>query len=159
MIHVLFPVRVQVVSNGLCFPSTPPPTLPLTPPIGAFQFYSDNFAVSVELCRVSSYSSTIYPIKSLSLSLSLLNPQTGSIPHCHLLANLCVLQRYSLTDPACVQSMLLAGSLPGESPLSPPLYYPSQSADEWLERNDINLRLSTSSGPQVNINNIIVHSV
>ena len=148
---MLIPVNVQVVSNGLCFsPLTPP--LPLTPPPGAFQFYSENFAVAVELCRVSSY---FGPSTIESLSLSLPNPQTGSVPHCHLLTNLCVLQRYSLTDPACVQSMQLAGSLPGENPLSPPLYYPSQSADEWLERNDINLRLSTSSGPQVNINNIM----
>ena len=52
--------------------------------------------------------------------------------------------------------MLLAGSLPGENPHSPPLYYPSQSADEWLERNDINLRLSTSNGPQVYNGNIII---
>ena len=149
---VLFPMHVQVVSNGLCLSSSTPV---LTPPTVAFQFYSENFAVAVELCRVGSYFDHLLYKITLSLPRS---PQTGSIPYCHLLANLCVLQRYSLTDPACVQSMLLAGSLPGDSPHSPPLFYPSQSADEWLERNDINLRLSTSNGPQVNINDI-VHSI
>lgn len=71
---------------------------------------------------------------SLSLSLSQAH---GNVTACQLVANLCVLQRYSMTDPACVQSMLLAGNS------LPPIYYPPQSADEWLERDDIITTLAT----------------
>ena len=41
--------------------------------------------------------------------------------------------------------MLLAGDT------LPPIFYPSQSADEWLERDDINIRLDTSNGAQVRL--------
>lgn len=62
---------------------------------------------------------------------------------CQLLGNLCVLQLYAPSDPACEQSVLLAGNT------LPSLYYPQRGADEALERNDLVTRLLTRQGTDV----------
>ena len=144
----LFITSSQVVSNGICFS---PSTTLLAPPIGVFQFYSDNFNAAAELCRVHKKSIEILTHIKFTISLSLSLLQSGDVTACHLLANLCVLQRYSLTDPACVQSMVLAGVGAGAAIAGslPPIFYPSQSADEWLDRDDVNIRLNTGDGAQV----------
>ena len=46
---VWFLVPAKVASSGLCFSLS---TALLSPPTGVFQFYSENFAVVAELCRV-----------------------------------------------------------------------------------------------------------
>ena len=63
---------------------------------------------------------------------------------CQLVANLCVLQNYLRSDPACVQSILLT-----PEGLLPPLYYPERGAHVVLEETRVRARLLTTEGKKV----------
>ena len=56
------------------------------------------------------------------------------------MANLCVLQNYFRSDPACAQSLLLAGEY------LPLLYYAERAAQQIIKETDIQTRLLTKDG-------------
>jgi meckelin len=100
--------------NGRCFPSPLP-----SPPSDSFNYYTQHFTAAVGLCRY------------------------GNQEACQRLINLCVLQKYLKSDPACAE--VLASS---SSSFLPPLYYPSRGADELLADVSFSDSLYTSPHSQ-----------
>ncbi len=68
---------------------------------------------------------------------------TSNATACQLVANLCVLQTYLRSDPACSQSLDLVG------PYLPPIFYPERGAVRTLEETSLGTKLSTKGDVDV----------